>query len=154
LATQVETHGFKTMTKTPLTDPATTSAIKQQNQCQTIQPTPAPELDPFFAGTNTCFVDAAFPLAQPNNAPRRAGIGVLICNNSGPIMPAVKVQASTKEVIISPLHAEALAMLLASRLTRALNYHQVTYKSDNQILVSTYRLVLVAGTPEALPLEH
>jgi hypothetical protein len=68
-------------------------------------------------------------------------------------MPAVKVQASTKEVIISPLHAEALAMLLASRLTRALNYHQVTYKSDNQILVSTYRLVLVAGTPEALPPE-
>lgn len=81
----------------------------------------------------TCFMDAAFPRQQETNSPHPAGLGILI---SGGDQATIKVPAHATRVI-SPLHAEALALLLASRITKAIRLQAAEYASDSQIMVNT-----------------
>ncbi|CAN6347272.1 unnamed protein product, partial [Urochloa humidicola] len=88
-----------------------------------------------FTGT-TCFVDAAItPDAQVSN-PRQAGLGILIQGGESTTIKQIFIQAVTDSTL-NPLHAETVAITLASAIISTLRLNQVRYFTDSKLLAST-----------------
>ncbi|KAK3139475.1 hypothetical protein QOZ80_5AG0383870 [Eleusine coracana subsp. coracana] len=83
----------------------------------------------------TSFTDAALPLSHQVNMPNRAGIGVFI-TMPGAACPTIAAIATAQHAA-SALQAEAMAILLASKMLKALNFTEITYATDSQILANT-----------------
>ncbi|GJN38339.1 hypothetical protein PR202_gb27369 [Eleusine coracana subsp. coracana] len=72
----------------------------------------------------TCFTDAALPLSHQVNMPNRARIGVFI-TVPGAACPTIAAMATAQHAA-SPLQAEAMAILLASKMLKALNFTEIS----------------------------
>jgi hypothetical protein len=79
-------------------------------------------------------VDASTLPDQPNQQPRRAGIGILFVNTQVKPVQTIYIKAAMTQTL-SVIMAEAAAMALAAVVTEQLNYNGVSFLSDCSQLV-------------------
>jgi ribonuclease HI len=82
------------------------------------------------------FVDAAIHQVPQRYLSRKAGLGVHIQGDIQGRPVELLIQATHLQAQ-DPLHAEALALELSSKILNALNFQHVSYRTDSQLLSST-----------------
>lgn len=110
-------------------NPAPPTITTDEQELQTQAPLPQ-------AQRTHCFTDVAFHHQYLQDKKIRTWLGVVLCNSSGPITPAIEVKAVTTQAN-TPLQAEAAALLLTSKINKALGHTTIDYISDNQTMVAT-----------------
>jgi len=80
-----------------------------------------------------CFVDAATSPDDGTNCLRSAGIGIFLFSPSQKL--SLYIQAQIQQ-ISSVIMAEAAALTLAARISKQLNLQEVSFLSDNEMLVN------------------